>query len=74
MENKRLRKSKNVSAADMEKLSLAAKRQLSDAVNRQLAETIKLPAEYEDISGEIKEKGLEIHTMHEDIFNSMHRI
>lgn len=60
MENKRLRKSKNVSAADMEKLSLAAKRQLSDAVNRQLAEIIKLPAEYEDISGEIKEKGLEI--------------
>lgn len=60
MENKRLRKSKNVSAADMEKLSLAAKRQLSDAVNRQFAETIKLPAEYEDISNEINEKGLEI--------------
>ena len=35
---------------------------------------VAFPAFVDELSALGKEKGLEIHTMHENIFNSMHRI
>ena len=36
--------------------------------------SVPFPAFVDELSALGKEKGLEIHTMHENIFNSMHRI
>lgn len=53
MPSKRLRSGKSISTETVAKLSLSAKEQMTGAIHKQFIETMKLPAEFSDISEKI---------------------
>ena len=57
MENKRLKPGKNLPSKKASALSRCAKEQIYGYVHNQFFETLKLPAEYSEISGEINKSG-----------------
>lgn len=57
MENKRLKSGKNISSEKAANLSLCAKEQIYGYVHSQFFETLKLPEECSEVSGEINKAG-----------------
>lgn len=60
MAYKRLRSGKHINSGEMADFSLAAKEQIFEAIRNQFVETIKLPAEYTEVSEEINVMGYSV--------------
>ena len=57
---KRLRSGKYINSGEMADLSFSAKEQIFESVRNQFVETIKLPAEYSDVSDNVNSMGYSI--------------